>query len=320
MSTPPSLESDCGLSDTSSVLPETLAEILEETRAEKDTEKGMLASDGGKQGTQDKDTAQSDIDYSIFVLSAVSDLGNNRKRAGAPSAFMRRLSSLSFEDFKAEVFSSLSAAVPRAVSGLSADNCKLAFSVTRITSGTLPLQSADDYKLLLEFAMRPGRKSLTAMLAVESSQPLASHTAEDMGRKKHSDAISASLSDSDEETRPKKKKRKQTATASDSETEMEKENKKAKAKAKGKGKKKGTKIPEATDINPADVPMNDNIKLLTNTWKCNKQGCPSAGSCFVTADGDHLSLSNQHKRIWAAAMLKGEEWATVKKPPLHELL
>ncbi|KAF8210056.1 hypothetical protein K438DRAFT_1810766 [Mycena galopus ATCC 62051] len=87
--------------------------------------------------------------------------------------------------------------------------------------------------------------------------------------------------------------------------------------------KKGakTKVPKARDILPGNVALNNKIGELRERWKCTVQGgaCGSA-HCFVSAtDPDHFALSHAHIENWAAAMLKGKEFADIDTPPNNTL-
>ncbi|KAJ7144346.1 hypothetical protein C8R44DRAFT_601387 [Mycena epipterygia] len=92
-------------------------------------------------------------------------------------------------------------------------------------------------------------------------------------------------------------------------------------KTKGKKAVKKTKVPNARDILPGNVALNDKIAAIREKWKCPTQGgrCGSE-HCFVHPDEpDHFPLSQAHCESWGAAMLKGEEFATINKPPNNEL-
>ncbi|KAI6112572.1 hypothetical protein F5141DRAFT_1003295 [Pisolithus sp. B1] len=71
---------------------------------------------------------------------------------------------------------------------------------------------------------------------------------------------------------------------------------------------------------PGNIHISKNIQLLCNVWLCKKPNstCPST-HCYVTASDEHLPLSHKHFNCWAAAMLKGNEHATISKPPNHHL-
>jgi len=64
------------------------------------------------------------------------------------------------------------------------------------------------------------------------------------------------------------------------------------------------KTPKAADINNANVPHNDNIKVLRQRWICHqKPGCAS-DHCFINpVDASHLPLGHSHFDVWAAAMV-----------------
>ncbi|KAJ3509117.1 hypothetical protein NLJ89_g5389 [Agrocybe chaxingu] len=68
-----------------------------------------------------------------------------------------------------------------------------------------------------------------------------------------------------------------------------------------KKKAKKTKAPKPTDINTANIPHNDNIKALRERWLC------------------HKKPGHAHFDVWAAAMLKGPDVASLTTPPNHHL-
>ncbi|KAF7372518.1 hypothetical protein MVEN_00113700 [Mycena venus] len=75
------------------------------------------------------------------------------------------------------------------------------------------------------------------------------------------------------------------------------------------------------DILPANVALNAKIGALRERWKCPAPAVPCGSEhCFVHPDEpDHFPLSHAHMESWGAAMLKGEEFATINKPPNNEL-
>ncbi|KAJ7878928.1 hypothetical protein B0H13DRAFT_1892379 [Mycena leptocephala] len=92
-------------------------------------------------------------------------------------------------------------------------------------------------------------------------------------------------------------------------------------KTDGKKGGKKTKVPNARDILPGNVALNDKIAAFRERWKCPTQGrqCGSE-HCFVRPDEpEHYPLSHAQGESWGAAMLKGDEFATINKPPNNEL-
>ncbi|KAF7372261.1 hypothetical protein MVEN_00085600 [Mycena venus] len=99
-------------------------------------------------------------------------------------------------------------------------------------------------------------------------------------------------------------------------TSVDKENN---DKTKGKKGGKKTKVTNARDILPGIVALNDKIAAIRERWKCPGGRCGSE-HCFVHPDEpEHFPLSQAHCESWGAAMLKGEEFATINKPPNNEL-
>ncbi|KAH9986222.1 hypothetical protein BJV77DRAFT_935229, partial [Russula vinacea] len=77
-------------------------------------------------------------------------------------------------------------------------------------------------------------------------------------------------------------------------------------------------IPKESDILPANIALNDRIKMLRGRWQCNASGCHS-DFCFVSADGPHFPLSHEHLEKWGVAWLRSESHgksdASIDRPP-----
>ncbi|KAF8225220.1 hypothetical protein L208DRAFT_1070083, partial [Tricholoma matsutake] len=73
--------------------------------------------------------------------------------------------------------------------------------------------------------------------------------------------------------------------------------------------------PKESDILPANVALNDRIKMLRERWLCNMSTCHS-DHCFVPADRSHFPLGHEHFEKWAAAWLWSEHSANIDMP-LH---
>ncbi|KAJ7617580.1 hypothetical protein B0H17DRAFT_1152431 [Mycena rosella] len=91
-------------------------------------------------------------------------------------------------------------------------------------------------------------------------------------------------------------------------------------KAKCKGRPK-TKIPNAQQILPGNVALNEEIGILRARWQCPTPGGPCGSEhCFVQPDmPEHFPLSNTHFESWGSAMLKGKNYADEDKPPNSDL-
>jgi len=61
-------------------------------------------------------------------------------------------------------------------------------------------------------------------------------------------------------------------------------------------------IPRESDILPGNLAKNENISLLRGQWECNLTACRSE-HCYVPADGPHFPLSHDHFDKWASAMV-----------------
>ncbi|KAJ7732491.1 hypothetical protein B0H14DRAFT_3517623 [Mycena olivaceomarginata] len=86
-------------------------------------------------------------------------------------------------------------------------------------------------------------------------------------------------------------------------------------------KQKENNVHKERDILPANVALNAKIGALRERWMCpTPNGQCGSEHCFVHPDeADHFALSHAHMESWAAAILKGEQFATINKPPNNTL-
>ncbi|KAJ7106299.1 hypothetical protein C8R44DRAFT_858346 [Mycena epipterygia] len=86
-------------------------------------------------------------------------------------------------------------------------------------------------------------------------------------------------------------------------------------------KKTKTKIRKERDILPANAALNSKIGALRAKWMCPTPGGPCGSEyCFVSpTDPEHFPLSHAHMESWGSAMLKGEQFASIDKPPNNNL-
>ncbi|KAJ7309325.1 hypothetical protein DFH08DRAFT_719284, partial [Mycena albidolilacea] len=86
-------------------------------------------------------------------------------------------------------------------------------------------------------------------------------------------------------------------------------------------KPRRARIRNERDILPANVALNAKIGALRERWLCpTPNGRCGSAHCFIHPDEiDHFPLSHAHFDSWAAAMLKGDGFATIDKPPNNEL-
>ncbi|KAJ7745547.1 hypothetical protein DFH07DRAFT_776658 [Mycena maculata] len=91
-------------------------------------------------------------------------------------------------------------------------------------------------------------------------------------------------------------------------------------KTKRKGRPK-TRIPNAQQILPGNIALNEKIGILRARWQCPTPGGPCGSEhCFVQPDmSEHFPLSNAHFESWGSAMLKGKTYADEDKPPNGDL-
>ncbi|TFK35642.1 hypothetical protein BDQ12DRAFT_611582, partial [Crucibulum laeve] len=82
----------------------------------------------------------------------------------------------------------------------------------------------------------------------------------------------------------------------------------------GSKKGKGNKTPKEANILPANVALNNKIKELRTHWFCNVGNCHSE-HCYIPAERLHFPLGYDHFEKWAAACLRGEEFASIETPP-----
>ncbi|KIJ93203.1 hypothetical protein K443DRAFT_61171, partial [Laccaria amethystina LaAM-08-1] len=93
---------------------------------------------------------------------------------------------------------------------------------------------------------------------------------------------------------------------------------------KGPAEKKNSRVPQETDILPANFESNSKICTLQERCECNScrldlrtlnvTSCKS-DFCFVPAAGLHFPLRHGHFEKWAAAILHGDNLASMEKPP-----
>ncbi|KAJ7300523.1 hypothetical protein DFH08DRAFT_979577 [Mycena albidolilacea] len=90
--------------------------------------------------------------------------------------------------------------------------------------------------------------------------------------------------------------------------------------SKGKKGVKKTKIRNERDILPANEALNAKIGALRERWTCpTPDGRCGSEHFFVHPDEpEHFPLGHAHFESWGAAMLKGEQFATINKPPNNE--
>ncbi|KAJ7763179.1 hypothetical protein DFH07DRAFT_956554 [Mycena maculata] len=83
---------------------------------------------------------------------------------------------------------------------------------------------------------------------------------------------------------------------------------------------KGKKNQER-DILPANTALNAQIGAIRARWMCPTPGGPCGSvHCYVSpTDPEHFPLGNAHVESWAAAMLKGSQFAQIDKPPRNDL-
>ncbi|KIK05665.1 hypothetical protein K443DRAFT_3674 [Laccaria amethystina LaAM-08-1] len=79
-------------------------------------------------------------------------------------------------------------------------------------------------------------------------------------------------------------------------------------------KKKKSRAPRETNILPANFAINSKIRTLWEQWECNVTSCKS-DFCFVPAEGLHFPLGHGHFEKWAAAILRGDNLASMEKLP-----
>ncbi|KAH7907681.1 hypothetical protein BJ138DRAFT_1014114, partial [Hygrophoropsis aurantiaca] len=84
---------------------------------------------------------------------------------------------------------------------------------------------------------------------------------------------------------------------------------------------KAKKRKESAAVLPGNERKVSNIKDLREEWICKKPdtACPST-HCYVDpATDNHHPLNSERFDCWASAMLKGDDAATLHKPPNHKL-
>ncbi|KAJ7608830.1 hypothetical protein DFH06DRAFT_1017460, partial [Mycena polygramma] len=83
------------------------------------------------------------------------------------------------------------------------------------------------------------------------------------------------------------------------------------------GERKKKKKTKEDGILPGNVAVNEKIGILRAKWVCPTLGGACASThCYVKPDSPgHFPLGNEHFRVWAAAWVKGTEYADDITPP-----
>ncbi|KAI0063338.1 hypothetical protein BV25DRAFT_1990735 [Artomyces pyxidatus] len=273
-------------SEASTILPE-VSEIIQES-IEAAANKVVVKPD-----SEVKKKSPSKVLECQLAFYTHSELKKPKGKPKAIAGFLSLDTSASFEALKSELLVQLlkqfSAASISTEGITSLDDFKLSFQVPRIDNNPSLLHDNESYGCMI---LRP---------VGEQGQVLCEPKHAASSTMKRKESIDSSDVDTDAPPKPKKSKT-------------------SKKPASEKENKKTTKIPKAVDLDGANKPINDNIKLLKAAWSCSKPNCRTTGWCYICPeDSSHLALGAQHLNVWAAAMLKGEDIATPMKPPNHTL-
>ncbi|KAF8877867.1 hypothetical protein BD779DRAFT_1613105 [Infundibulicybe gibba] len=185
-----------------------------------------------------------------------------------------------FDTFKAQVLVRIEKYLKP--SKLDFSNYDISFSIPRISPSPIAVAQEEDYKVLLERIAK--HKDRSANVYVQEKLKAQSKRSKENMRA-GDEGESCETSEDDE-----------------------------------KPKKRRGRSQRASDIDGANTPHNDNIKALRMHWACHKKPGCSSEFCFVNpTDSTHFQLGHSHFDVWAAAMLKGEQFATLNTPPHHHL-
>ncbi|KAJ7164536.1 hypothetical protein C8R46DRAFT_901290 [Mycena filopes] len=232
-----------------------------------------------------EDTPAREITYTTVIYSS-AQMKKSKNSRGPPIAtdIIALKSDEPFDRLKAQLGVKIVAALnPQQ---LNYDDYNLTFTVPRQVSDAMQLTDEAKYKYLVDNALKiksnPGAKIFVEVKAVcwSLNRFLTAQNKENEN-------------DEDDDEGPAKKKR----------------------------KTKVCEVPKERDILPANAAVNAKIAVLRERHLCPTPNGPCGSEhCFVHPDDrNHFPLSHAMFESWAAACLKGDQFATIDKPPNNQL-
>ncbi|KAG1747363.1 hypothetical protein EDB19DRAFT_1631060, partial [Suillus lakei] len=204
------------------------------------------------------------------------------KQRKAINAFLCLSPDQEFDTLKAQILQKISEKLKPKT--LAYENYSVEWYIPRLQTATLALSSADDYKFLLEHALK--REALTVNIVIHVL-PTSKH------RRDHNESGDENQSNdggsensSSEDDKPKKKSKKDKKSKSVVETILNEK-------------------------------ITSKIVQLQNRWLCSKAGC-SSNHCFIHPEHpDHFPLGHEQLSVWASAWNKDNDLADLETPPNH---
>ncbi|KAG1774924.1 hypothetical protein EV702DRAFT_1199763 [Suillus placidus] len=223
----------------------------------------------------------------FLAMFAEDQLRKPEKQRKAINTFLFLTSDQEFDTLKAQILQKISEKLKPKT--LAYGNYSVEWYIPRIQTAPLALSSPDDYKFLLNHALK--RKAPTANIVIQILP-----AAKKLKHRRECDDESGDENQSESEN-------------SDSEDE------KPKKKLKKDMKKSKTHVESLLNEK-----ITSKIVQLQNRWSCSKAGC-SNNHCFIHPDyPDHFPLWQEQLSVWASAWNKDKELTDIETPPNHSTL
>ncbi|KAI0058278.1 hypothetical protein BV25DRAFT_1919480 [Artomyces pyxidatus] len=301
------------VSTTSTDLPETLNEIIKlpsstkkvpktkvpDTSDQDEAEEKVEKKTRGKKGKGKKKASEtsgtkppssSPLEFNV-ALFTYSEMQKAVKKRSATHSYMKVQSDEPFDTWKALLLVKIDETLkPKKIDF---ENYSVLFTIPRYSIGLLPLCDQDAYEVMIARGIKahnaPSSPAIQIVVQEQISETVITKASSWVMKRK------IILDDEDHD---------------------DSDNGRAATKPQKKPK---SKVPRASDLDPANQQQNDNILKLQNRWACHKPGCNATGHCFVDPITTlHFPLSFKHFSVWSAAMVKGNDEASIDKPPNHK--
>ncbi|KAG2113824.1 uncharacterized protein F5147DRAFT_650234 [Suillus discolor] len=221
----------------------------------------------------------------FLAMFPEDQLRKPEKQQKAINTFLCLSSDQEFDTLKAQILQKISEKLKPKT--LAYENYSVEWYISRLQTAPLALSSADDYKFLLEHALK--QEALTANIVIQAlptAKKLKHRRDHNESGDENQSNDGGSENSSSEDDKPKKKSKK---------------DKKSKSVVK-------------TILNEK---ITSKIVQLQNRWLCSKAGC-SSNHCFIHPEHpDHFLLGHKQLLVWASAWNKDNELADLETPPNH---
>ncbi|KAG1754121.1 hypothetical protein EDD22DRAFT_1000960 [Suillus occidentalis] len=223
----------------------------------------------------------------ILAMFPEDQLQKPEKQRKAINAFLCLSSDQEFDTLKAQILQKISEKLKPKT--LTYENYSIEWYIPRLQTAPLALSSADDYKFLLEHALK--REGPTANIVIQALPTVKSkhRRARNESGDENQSNDGGSENSSSKDDKPKKKSKKDMSF------------------------KKSKSVVE-TILNEK---ITSKIVQLQNRWLCSKAGC-SSNHCFIHPEHpDHFPLGHEQVSVWASAWNKDSNLADLETPPNH---